>query len=142
MHDINVVVAVKSKECRILFVILNCLYLTNTVFLLIHSALPALHDAPLLVDIEGTIRVSWNIWRPGYDYGTGPVDSYRVNYKPTNNSSEDQKSYIDTNSYYLNLTDSFPICNYTISVSVIRVIEGQATVGASSPPVFAFANGK
>ncbi|PIK48414.1 putative fibropellin-1-like [Apostichopus japonicus] len=55
------------------------------------KALPALSDAPSVTVVEEGIQVSWNLWRPGYDYGTGPVDSYRVNFGLTNISTEQQR---------------------------------------------------
>ncbi|PIK48420.1 hypothetical protein BSL78_14721 [Apostichopus japonicus] len=84
--------------------------------------------------VEEGIQVSWNLWRPGYDYGTGPVDSYRVNFGLTNISTEQQeRTHEDTINNYLTLTGLDIAGYYSINVSVIKIIQRQRAVGQSSP---------
>ncbi|XP_071811148.1 uncharacterized protein [Apostichopus japonicus] len=98
------------------------------------NALPALSDAPSITVVEEGIQVSWNLWRPGYDYGTGPVDSYRVTFGLTNISTEQQeRTHEDTINNYLTLTGLDIAGYYSINVSVIKIIQGQRAVGQSSP---------
>ncbi|XP_071811163.1 uncharacterized protein [Apostichopus japonicus] len=100
------------------------------------DALPALFDAPSVTFVEGGIQVSWNHWRPGYDYGTGLVDSYRVNFGLTNILTEQQEiTHQDTNNNYLTYTGLNLVGKYSISVSVIKIIHGEKTIGQSSPSV-------
>ncbi|XP_071810992.1 uncharacterized protein [Apostichopus japonicus] len=98
------------------------------------DALPALMDAPLVTVVEGRTRVNWKFWRPGYDYGTGPVVSYRVHFVWTNDFTE-ELTYKDTSDNYLTVTGMDLIDNYSISVSVITIIQDEKTVGQYSPSV-------
>ncbi|KAJ8040610.1 Receptor-type tyrosine-protein phosphatase kappa [Holothuria leucospilota] len=103
------------------------------------DALPYLLNGPVTNITDEEIHVSWESWRVGFDFGTGPVSFYRVNYAQTNITTQARQLVTSTHfsvpvtGYTIELEGLNPLEQYTVSISPVKVIGGVETAGPSSP---------
>ncbi|XP_033103832.1 uncharacterized protein LOC117106558 [Anneissia japonica] len=99
------------------------------------QALPALSDAPLVGMFANDVKLRWSIWSLDNDYGRGTVDSYQLEFWPTNDTSElvvlSIKMGIEVNIPWAQMNYYW---EYTFRVKVVTEVEGLLVVGKPSPP--------
>ncbi|XP_033105136.1 uncharacterized protein LOC117107542 [Anneissia japonica] len=94
----------------------------------------ALSDAPLVVAFANNVNIRWSTWSLDNDYGRGTVDSYQLEYWPTNDVSDLVVLNI-TIGTEMNISWSQMNYNteYSFTVKVITEVEGVLVSGKASP---------
>ena len=103
------------------------------------TALPRLHDAPWVPDVTNdSILLIWNAWTDGYDYGSGPVHSYQVDYSWTDdvgNTGQSGEPIIIFGDSTADVTGLFGFRDYDFYFSIRREVEGQPVADVRSNSV-------
>ncbi|KAJ8040642.1 Angiopoietin-1 receptor [Holothuria leucospilota] len=98
-----------------------------------NDALPALMEAPIFHIIDDELIILWNLWRPGVDYGTGPVKSYVVKYE--RDALSCSSCSVNVTGYSTLLEGLDPREVFSISVAAVKDIGGIDVTGPDSPPI-------
>ena len=77
-----------------------------------------------------SVTITWNAWNQDIDYGTGPVDYYKVYYWKTDSAISPSTFQVSSESS-TDITDLFPETMYNFSVAAVKtykMLEGPRSI--------------